>query len=261
MTQDHEFAVTFIEPDVVFVEGGTYVRGDCSGSQLVQPCRQVRIGGLYVSKFELTVREYQQCVSAGVCSALDFGLLMSKVNDEWSISPKAPAFGLSWIQAEAYVNWISEVSGKSWRLPSESEWEYFARAGSDSSYYWGPFDDCTRANTLVGRDGCSGAIGAPSPVGSFEPNAWGLYDILGNVSELTLDCWVRSYSSHGDTAEPNLSGDCSKRVKRGGGWHYSTGIKVMSRWPMPVDRSQIDDGLRLVLDASEVSNSITEPTR
>lgn len=239
-------------PDAVFIHGGRFIMGDCGddGYGYDSPCKEVVVGDLYVAKYEVTIREYRQCVDYGYCRELPFRILGDDSHIDLSSDDQLPAFGLTWVDAQKYASWLAALTDTAWRLPSEAEWEYFARAGSSSVYYWGDNENCDMVASKAFSLLCGDIVTGPMSVGSREPNAWGLYDVLGSASEYTLDCWYYPYDSLHNTAEPIVSGDCSKRVKRGGGWSNSTSLRIRSRWGMPIERSQVDDGLRLVRDAN-----------
>ena len=123
---------------------------------------------------------------------------------------------VSWHDAVAYVQWLSDKTGESYRLPSEAEWEYAARAGSKKKYSWGNDIGHNRANC----DGCGSQWDdkRTAPVGSFSPNAWGLYDMHGNLWEWVQDCWNDTYQGAPADGSAWTRGDCSLRVLRGGSW-------------------------------------------
>ena len=125
-----------------------------------------------------------------------------------------PVINISWRDAQQYVAWLSQITGESYRLPSEAEWEYAARAGTTTAYYWGDGVDDGQANC----DGCGGDDRQTAPVGSFQPSDFGLYDMLGNIWEWTLDCWNAGYANSPTDGAAWQSGDCSVRVVRGGSW-------------------------------------------
>jgi formylglycine-generating enzyme required for sulfatase activity len=127
---------------------------------------------------------------------------------------------VSWDDAKLYVAWLSRVTGKAYRLPSEAEWEYAARAGSTTRYSWGDEPGIGNANC----NGCADtAILQTLSVGSFRPNAFGLFDMLGNVWEWVEDIWHDSYvGAPVDGAAWLESGDPNYRVIRGGSWHNET---------------------------------------
>jgi formylglycine-generating enzyme required for sulfatase activity len=139
--------------------------------------------------------------------------------------PRWPAVCLNWFDAQAYIAWLnaklrSRVAAASgdgpYRLPSEAEWEYAARAGTTTARWWGDAIGTGKANC----NGCGSAWNGTelAPVGSFPPNRFGLHDMLGNVWQWTEDCWNESYAGAPSDGRAWTSGDCSRRVLRGGSW-------------------------------------------
>lgn len=138
-------------------------------------------------------------------------------------TPEDPVVCVSWNDARAYAKWLSHASGHTYRLPTEAEWEYAARAGSTSARPWGPDSDPNRAN--IGTQTCCGPRVSggdrwayTSPVGSFPPNAFGLFDMIGDVWQWTLDCGSADYSR--PAAPPSDRMACATHVVRGGGWFH-----------------------------------------
>jgi formylglycine-generating enzyme required for sulfatase activity len=145
-----------------------------------------------------------------------------------------PVVCVSWDDARAYAAWLSRRTGYRYRLPSEAEWEYAARAGSPQARFWGDRRDeaCHYANvadvTMFAAAGlrpgpdrsfaCSDGYVFTAPGGSFAPNAFQLYDMLGNVWQWVEDCWARSYAGAPADGSARTNGDCSRRVVRGGSW-------------------------------------------
>ena len=149
-----------------------------------------------VGVYEVTFGEWDACVAGGGCGGY-------RPNDEGWGRGRRPVMNVSWDDAQAYVRWLSGRTGKAYRLPSDAEWEYVARAGTRMRYWWGDDVGHNRAN-------CSGCRSRwdrrqTAPVGSFSANPFGLQDVHGNVSEWVEDCW--------------REGDCSRRVVRGGSWY------------------------------------------
>ena len=139
---------------------------------------------------------------------------------------------VKWDDAQAYVKWLSERSGNEYRLLSEAEWEYVARAGTSTSRYWDTYwggadrGQCRNANGADRGSGfefgmrCDDGYATTAPVGSFERNAFGLHDVLGNLWEWTQDCWNESYAGAPTDGSAWESGDCGHRVARGGSWGH-----------------------------------------
>ena len=128
---------------------------------------------------------------------------------------KRPVINVSWEDAVAYAQWLSTVTGKPFRLPTEAEWEYAARAGTTSDFYWGQGE----AKDFAWFN--ENSNNKTQPVGEKKPNAFGLYDMSGNVWEWVQDCWHDNYDQapgDGSAWQGQNNGDCSRRVLRGGSW-------------------------------------------
>ena len=133
-------------------------------------------------------------------------------------SAQQPAVNVSWHDARRYAAWLTEQTGAQYRLPSEAEWEYAARAGTTTKYHWGDGVGRNRANC----DGCRSRWDdmRTAPVGSFEPNRFRLHDMHGNAFEWVEDCWNESYAGAPSDGSSWLQGNCGARVLRGGTWSY-----------------------------------------
>jgi formylglycine-generating enzyme required for sulfatase activity len=201
-----------------FLMGG--IAGDPDRSSFEAPQKKVRIDyPLAVGLFPVTSREFDHLCSRPAPKAPEprrFGWFGGKAPDRKPepvrSGPDCPVNCVSWADANAYAQALSQASASAYRLPSESEWEYACRAGSGGRYCWGDDIDPTRA--CFGRPPGSG----PSPTGTFAPNAFGLYDLHGNVREWTQDLWHESYDMLPLDGRPLLDGHSSMRVTRGGGW-------------------------------------------
>ena len=141
----------------------------------------------------------------------------NEVNDQGWGRGRRPVINVSWDEAKDYVEWLSSETGATYRLPSEAEWEYAARAGTANKYSWGNEIGANRANCQ--NDHCGDQWKRTAPVGSFPPNGFGLYDMHGNVWEWVEDCWNGSYAGAPADGDAWRSGDCAKRVLRGGSWN------------------------------------------
>jgi formylglycine-generating enzyme required for sulfatase activity len=206
-------AKTFREPEMVVVPAGTFTMGsppsepgryDDEGPQ-----HRVAIGRAFaVSKYPVTRDEYAQ-----------FAWETSSASKEW-LNPtfqqtgEDPVVNVSWDDAKAYVAWMSEKTGKSYRLLSESEYEYAERARTTTVFWWGnnSGEVCSHANAR--ECGHNGTV----KVGSYPANAFGLYDMAGNVWEWTEDCSHESYAGAPEDGTAWTTGDCGQRVLRGGSW-------------------------------------------
>ena len=197
-------------PEMVTIPGGSFRMGCVSGKRCQgneKPVHEVRMASFEMSKYEVTFEEYDRFTDAtGRERADDAG---------WGRG-RRPAINVSWKDAVAYTEWLSEKTGERYRLPSEAEWEYAARAGLTTRYSWGDDIGQNRAN-------CSGCgsqwdDAKTAPVGSFGPNDWDLHDLHGNVREWVQDC--SNYSYRGAPADGSAweTGTCEFRVLRGGSW-------------------------------------------
>ena len=217
-------------PQMVVIPAGRFRMGCVSGQNCSvdeKPVHDVRIGSAFaLSVHEVTFAAWDACVSDGGCGD-------HRPDDEGWGRGRRPAVNVSWTDARAYVSWLSRKSGEAYRLPSESEWEYAARAGSTTKYHFGNAESslCGYGNhadssTDYSRrnQACSDGIGKmTAPVGSYAPNAFGLHDMHGNVWEWTEDCWNGTYAGAPAGGSAWLSGDCTRRVLRGGSWLSSPG--------------------------------------
>jgi formylglycine-generating enzyme required for sulfatase activity len=176
------------------------------------PQRAVKIAApFWVGKYEVTFGEWDACVAAGGCR--------TKPND-WGRDNR-PVVNLSWNDAKEYVGWLSQKTGKTYRLLSEAEWEYAARAGTKTPFSLpapGGSDDIA-GKGLANCNGCGRASRKTAPAGSFKANEFGLYDTAGNVWEWVEDCWHDSYDGAPPHGSAWVNYDCSMRVLRSGAWN------------------------------------------
>ena len=200
-------------PEMVVVPAGTFRMGCVSGQNChdyEKPVHRVTIGAPFaVGVYEVTFAEWEACVRAGGCEGY-------RPDDRGWGRGRRPAINVSWDDAQAYVGWLSRESGAGYRLLSEAEREYVARAGSETAYSWGNGIGRNRANC----DGCGSRWDdeQTAPVGSFTANGFGLHDVHGNVWEWVEDCWNRSYEGAPTDGTAWTRGDCRYRVVRGGSW-------------------------------------------
>jgi formylglycine-generating enzyme required for sulfatase activity len=195
-------------PVMVALNPAPYTMGSNGSDPSERPAHKVSLHTPFaIGKYEVTVEQWNQCVKANVCpgipSAADAVLTQ-------------PMRDVSWDEAQLYLKWLRTVSGRPYRLPTESEWEYAARGGTTSKYWWG--DQMKAGNTSCKGCGLPWMEDRPPPVGSFVANPFGLYDMDGSVWEWVEDCWHPSYkgapADGSGWAEPN----CPSRVIRGGSW-------------------------------------------
>jgi formylglycine-generating enzyme required for sulfatase activity/class 3 adenylate cyclase len=190
-------------PEMVSIPGGVFAMGsDDDPSE--KPIHRVTIKSFAISKFPITVREWNACVAAKSCSYTPTG------NDD------APVTNLSWTDTQQFVEWLSNVTQKPFRLPTEAEWEYAARGGTRSKFWWGDQLQVAMANCK----GCNEPYETSQPlkVGSFKPNPFGLYDMGGNIHQWVADCWHHNYQGAPSDGSAWVENDCSSRVIRSGSW-------------------------------------------
>lgn len=198
-------AASVPEPEIVSLRGGSFSMGS-NDDPSERPIRKVTVKPFAMGKYPVTVREWNACAAAKAC-----GFTASGKDD-------VPVTNVSWSDAKQYVAWLAEGTKKAYRLPSEAEWEYAARGGTQSRYWWG--DQIQSGN--AGCKDCGGGDGAaeqPVKVGSFKPNPFGLYDMGGSVDQWVEDCWHKNYQGAPSDGSPWIAeGDCSSRVIRSGSW-------------------------------------------
>lgn len=189
-------------PEMVSIPGGLGLIGD------EKTPFTVRVEAFALARTETTVGQWKACVAAGGCAA--------KTGLRWA-EDNMPMTNVSFADAQAYAAWLSRRSGQHYRLPSEAEWEYAARAGTQTLFPWG-------AGMEEGKATCQHCDPRfdrrPAPVGTMEANGWGLSDMNGNVWEWTNDCWFPSHQDRPRDAIARLVADCPKRVVKGGSWYY-----------------------------------------
>lgn len=196
------------EPEMVGIPPGKFLMGS-AGYDHEKPQHEVNIAYAFeISKYEVTFDEYDAFANA----------TNRKLPDDrgWGRG-KQPVINVSFNDTQAYVKWLSAQTGKKYRLPTEAEWEYTARAGAQTVYWWG--NDIGKNNAVCWDCGSQWDRKQTAPVGSFKPNAFGLYDTAGNVWEWIQDCWHDNYQNvpvDGSARKEANSGDCGRRVVRGG---------------------------------------------
>jgi formylglycine-generating enzyme required for sulfatase activity len=196
-----------------------------------------------VSKYALTFADWDECVTGGGCSAY-------RPHDQnWGRGTQ-PIINVNWNDAQQYVTWLSAVTGKTYRLLSESEYEYVTRAGNTTNYPWGN-DIRPDGQAMANCDGCGSSWDKrqTAPVESFLPNKFGLYNMVGNVWEWVEDCWHDNYEdapSDGSAWTEASSGICYDHVARGGSWfNTSEDLHSAARMFFAVGARSNDLGFRV----------------
>ncbi len=233
-------------PEMVVLPAGRFRMGcvsgrDCDDDEV--PVHKVRLAQPFaISKYEVTRGEFRRFVAqagyrtpaerSGGCVVLEGSEFTKKSSARWNNlefnqSDTHPVVCVSWDDAVAYVAWLSSETGVRYRLPSEAEWEYAARAGTTTKYHFGDDESqlCRYANygdrSINSSESCSDGVGlSTAGVGSYRPNGFGMYDMHGNVAEWVADCWNDSYVGAPSDGSAWERGDCGKRGLRGGAWVF-----------------------------------------
>ena len=237
-------------PDMVVVPAGSFTMGSPNTELYRGAENQHRVTiakPFALGKYEVTFDEWLACVADKGCGGFT-------PDDQGWGKGKHPVIGVSWDDAKAYVAWLSRKTGKHYRLPSEAEWEYAARAGATTPFAYGATISSEQANydgrTAFGEGKTGVFREKTTPVGSFAPNAFGLYDMHGNVWEWMEDCWSEEYGSTTPAdGSPLLKGSCGGRVMRGGSWEdYAGDIRAAARVGSGTDEQSWADGFRIARD-------------
>lgn len=198
---------------MIRIPSGSFMMGSDSQGGSSMPKHVVEIEEFLLQEHEVTLAQWNACVKDNACYEANPG--------DASMPAWGGAVSYQFI-TNNFIPWLNKTTGKSYRLPTEAEWEYAARAGSQMKYTWGDEISCDQANFGQHyRGGKCGSETRPKPVKSFNPNEFGLYDVHGNVGEWTADCWNPNYNGAPQDGSAWLSGDCTKRVVRGGDYGSS----------------------------------------
>lgn len=272
-------------PEMVWIPGGRFVMGAAPGEEereqlgesfrhRSQPQREVTVRSFAAGKYEITRGQYRVFAEATnrgsdgcfVWTGNDFAIDDTKSwrNTGFSQDDAHPAVCVSWEDANAYARWLSQTTGKNYRLLSEAEWEYAARAATVTARYWGNDADqsCEYAN---GADrtaqaqipdaiaayvaNCRDRYAFTAPVGSYRANGFGLHDMLGNAGEWTQDCWNGDYKGAPTDGSSWGSGECFMRAVRGGSWDdHPLGVRSAYRVGSPIVIRLYSRGFRVARD-------------
>lgn len=203
-------------PELVLIPPGSFTMGSTTGRSTERPEHKVTLNAFYMGRMEVTQAQWK-------------AVMGSTPSANSACGDDCPVESVGWNDVQEYVKKLSEMTGKSYRLPSEAEWEYAARGGTTTAYWWGDEASHDKAN-FGSEECCNGMVEgrdkwlSTSPVGSFEANAFGLFDMLGNVAEWTDDVYHKNYESAPNDGRAWQSGqDWEKvaRVVRGGASNQS----------------------------------------
>ncbi|WP_052716031.1 formylglycine-generating enzyme family protein [Magnetospira sp. QH-2] len=245
-------------PEMVVIPAGSFMMGHdqpdehIHGDDFVstKPVRRVTIKLPFaMGRYEVTVEEFQACMDDALC-------WLDGANLRRDTKPRMPVVKQTYIEALGFLHWLKLKTGRQYRLPSEAEWEYAARGGATTRYWWGDAMEYGRANcgVCLPREEKRGL----RVVGSFPPNPFGLYDMLGNVDEWVADCWNDSYEGAPADGAPRTDGDCTRGTGRGADWNSRlTYTPVFDRgWNLYLKRDK-DGGFRVVRDLTDEELGLT----
>lgn len=226
-------------PAMIKLPPGSFTMGDPRGDRSEKPAHKVSIREPFaIGKYEVTTAQWQACVEAGGCS--------HRLKDD--PAPRSPVRDISWSDAQEYIRWLSRTTGESYRLPTEAEWEYATRAGTDTRYWWG--EHIGKGNANCKDCGGDWDHDAPAVVDAYAPNPFGLYGTNGGVWEWVADCWHRNYNGAPRDGSRWDKPDCREYVIRGGAWRNdSTYVHSASRF-------KYDAYVRYLLNGFRVARSL-----
>ena len=240
---------------MVTIPAGAFQMGNHAGQAMEKPVHQVRLNTFKLSETETTFTQWDACVSAGGCRH-------RPADQGWGRGERPVIFVSYQDIVEQYIPWLNQSTGLRFRLPSEAEWEYAAKAQTTTNFSWGNHISCSKAQYFGTQDEpCNypeidDSWRGTSQVASFNTNAFGLFDMHGNVAEWTQDCWNQAYLGLGRQQKmaPNdgvawQAGDCRKRVMRGGSWgHTQSMLRSSARDHYSASGRFALAGFRLALD-------------
>lgn len=230
---------------LVTIPAGSFMMGcspgdsECDAPE--KPQHRVHIQSFKLMATEVTFAMWDACVSAGGCN--------HQPEDKGWGRGNRPVIYVSYADiTEQFIPWLNQTTGQRFRLPTEAEWEYAARAGSSSKYSWGNSINCSLARYDQYSGDCGNAR-STLPVKSFSANAFGLYDMHGNVWEWSADCWNDNYQGAPSNGSAWLGGDCAQRVLRGGSWYSNPrNVRVSFRLRYTASNRFNYSGFRLAQD-------------
>ena len=237
-------------PDMVTIQPGRFLMGSPQGETRRDrnegPQIEVSIPYSFeIGRFEVTYAEWRDCVEAGGCKGY------RPDDNGWGRGDR-PVTNVSYQDAQSYIAWLNKSTGKQYRLPTEAEWEYVARAGGSL-----PFSTATGTGISDREANFNGEFpyggGAKGrylkktvPVGSYAPNAFGVHDIHGNVYEWVSDCYAKSHQGNPANGQRRTDGDCNRRIIRGGSWvTHGYQMRAAKRLSYTMDYRYDDFGFRL----------------
>jgi len=214
-------------PELVVIPPGNFRMGGLNSGSLSpfreEPIHNVKIGYSFaVGKYEVTFSQWDACASDGGCTN------NPTPNDEGWGRGNRPVMRVTWKDAREFVQWLKRITGKNYRLLSEAEWEYMARAGTETVFPWGNKSIRNQARFVTDPKNVPDST---VPVGSYKPNLFGVYDVIGNVWEWVEDCWHSNYKgapTNGKAWKRSGLSNCNRRVARGRGFYQPANVSRLS---------------------------------
>lgn len=237
--------------EFITVPAGKFLMGCVDGDRecltYEYPSHQVNVASFKMMATEVTSEMWQLCAEQNACT--------SKIGKKYGSLSNKPVVSVSYQEiVEQFIPWLEQRTGFRFRLPSESEWEYAARAGTTTKYYWGNNIVCGQAMYGQHKRGC-GSQKSVNPVKSYLANPFGFYDMHGNAWEWTEDCWNPNYQDAPIDGTPWQQGECTSRVVRGGAWSSEASfLRASYRFKCEADYQPDDGGFRLVLIGKVAKN-------
>ena len=227
-------------PRMVHVPAGSLMMGQGAKDPSATPAHRVVLKAFALGRSPVTVAEWNACRSDGGCGPPP--RMAPETKDD------TPIHNVSWDDTQTFITWLSHRAGHAYRLPTEAEWEYAARGGTTTRYWWGDQPGTALANCA----GCGGTQDprAPLPVATFQPNPFGLYGMLGGVAQWTQDCWLPNYRSAPGDGSARESPNCMERVLRGGS--FRSGLDDI----MPTARGYYDAPVRYLANGFRVARDL-----
>ncbi len=225
-------------PEMKVLPAGLFVMGTNGRHKRERPARRVRVAKPFaIGVSELTFDSWQACLDDGGCKHVPD-------DHDWGRGNR-PVINVKISNVENYIAWINAKTGKTYRLPSEAEWEYAARGGTTTEYWWG--DEVGKGNVNCRKCGTKWSGKGSAPTRALKPNPFGLYEMNGNIWEWVGDCWNENHEGAPKDASTRTTGDCKYRVMRGGSWYYYSKLARSSyRFKNGVNVKSYNIGFRLV---------------
>jgi len=223
-------------PELVVVPTGDFVMGS-NDTPYEKPERTIAVRQPFaIGRQEVTFAQWDQCADAGVCK--------HRLDDHGWGRTNQPVINVSWEDTKLFLSWLSQKTGQKYRLPTEAEWEYAARAGTKTPFWWG-------RDAGAGHAQCATCVNPPpqkmAAVGSFRPNGFGLYDTAGNAAEWVEDCWNDNYRNAPKDTSAWTAGDCRLRVLRGGNFTSpAAAVRSAARFRYDIDVRYYANGFRVL---------------